>query len=348
MPWGVGIIGAGPGVGALHLPTLARLGDRFTVVHVADHGSGRAAALAAGVGAATSQGTAALLADPAVEVVAICSPPAEHARQIHESIAAGVRAILCEKPLATTAEEARSVVDACRQAGIPLLVATNHFYDEAWDRAKHHLVALESDVRTISATVALPPNGRFHAAVTELAPGPAGASSRGAPDLADPHVAAAVVRQLVLGLAVHDLPAVRDLAPDFEGVDFAAAVPPIGYTVGFRSSGVRVLLTAVMLPDGPDPVWRLTIGTSTDRVDVEFPPSFVHAGSATVRVRRGDLRTTTYRRDADDGYLREWRVLADLLDGSATMEYHEVLDDALFAVGLADAAADAIRAGARS
>ena len=48
---------------------------------------------------------------------------------------------------------------------------------------------------------------------------------------------------IVLGLAVHDLPAVRDLAPDFEGVDFAAVVPPIGYTVGFRSSGVRVLLT---------------------------------------------------------------------------------------------------------
>ena len=31
MPWGVGVIGAGPGVAALHLPTLQRLGDRFTV-----------------------------------------------------------------------------------------------------------------------------------------------------------------------------------------------------------------------------------------------------------------------------------------------------------------------------
>ena len=279
-------------------------------------------------------------------MLAICSPPGEHARQIREGIAAGVRAILCEKPLATTTEDAREVVDACREAGVILLVATNHFYDEAWDRAKHHLVALQSDVHTISATVALPPNGRYHAAVTELAP--AGAPARGAPDLADPVVAAQVVRQLVLGLAVHDLPAVRDLAPDFEGVDFAAAVAPIGYTVGFRAGGVRVLLTAVMLPDGPDPVWRLTIGTSTDRVDVEFPPSFVHAGSATVRVRTGDLRTTTYRREREDGYVREWRALAALLDGTATMEYHEVLDDAIFAIELADAAAAAILAGAPS
>ena len=114
MPWGVGVIGAGPGVAALHLPTLERLRDEFTVVHVADHGSGRAEELAGRLGAAASTGTEGLLADPAVEVLAICSPPGEHARQIREGIAAGVRAILCEKPLATTMEDAREVVDALR------------------------------------------------------------------------------------------------------------------------------------------------------------------------------------------------------------------------------------------
>lgn len=346
MRWGVGVIGAGPGVAALHLPTLDRLVERFGVVHIADHSSGRAAELAARLGATTSIGTAELLADPAVEVVAICSPPSEHAAQIRAAVDAGVRAILCEKPLATTPEEARVVVDACQRAGVVLLVATNHFYDEAWDRAKHHLVALGSDVRSIAATVALPPNDRYHAVVTEIEA--ATAPPRGAPDLTDPETAAAVVRQLVLGLAVHDLPAVRDLAPDFEAVDFAAALPPIGYTIGFRSSGVPILLTAVMVPDGADALWRLTVGTTTDRLDVEFPPSFVHAGSATVRVRTGERRTTTYRRDGEDGYVREWGALGALLDGSATMEYHEVLDDALFAIELADAAAAAIRAGGRS
>lgn len=340
MSWGVGVIGAGPGAGALHLPTLDRLSEHFAVVHVSDNGGGRASDLAARLGARSSGGTETLLADPAVQVVAICSPPGEHAEQIRASVAAGVRAILCEKPLGTTVEEVRSVVDACREAGVVLVVATNHFYDEAWDRAKRHLVALESDVRSIAVTVALPPNGRFHSAVTESAPLSA---TRAAPDLTNPDIAAAVLRQLVLGLAVHDLPAVRDLAPDFEGVDFAEVVAPIGYTLGFRSSGVPILLTAVMVPDGADPVWRLTVGTSTDRVDVEFPPAFVHAGSATVRVRHGDLRSTVYRRAPEDGYLSEWRALAALLDGSATMEYHEVLDDAVFAVTLADAAAEAVR-----
>lgn len=346
MRWGVGVIGAGPGVAALHLPTLDRVDDRFRVVHLADHGSGRAAELAARLGARASSGTAELLADPAVDVVAICSPPSEHAAQIRAAVEAGARAILCEKPLATTTDEARAVIDACRQAGVVLVVATNHFYDQAWDRAKHHLVALGSDVRSISATVVLPPNSRYHAVVTES--DAATAPQRGGPDLTDRATAAAVVRQLVLGLAIHDLPAVRDLAPDLEAVDFAAAVPPIGYTIGFRSSGVPVLLTAVMVPDGADALWRLTVGTSSDRIDVEFPPSFVHAGSATVRVRTGELRTTTYRRDEEDGYVREWRALAALLDGSATMEYHEVLDDALFAIHLADAAAAAIRAGGAS
>jgi predicted dehydrogenase len=344
MAWGVGVIGAGPGVSALHLPTLDRLIDRFRVVHVADAGSGRAVALAARNGAASSSGTAALLADPGVEVVAICSPPAEHARHVRESIAAGVRGILCEKPLATTVADAHAIVDACRKAGVPLVVATNHLYDPAWARAKHHLVSLRSEVRAISATVALPPNGRFHDAVTE--PEPPAAPARGLPDLAEPELAAGLVRQLVLGLAVHDLPAVRDLAPGLDGVDFAVPVPPIGYAIGFRAGGIPVLLVAVMVPEGPDPVWRITIDTSTDRLDVEFPPAFVHSGSADVRVRGGDRRTTEYPREGEDGYLREWRALADLVDGAAAMEYHEILDDALFGIELADAAAAAARAGA--
>ena len=47
MPHGVGIIGAGPGVAALHAPTIARLGGEFLIVHVSDAGSGRAEAIAA-------------------------------------------------------------------------------------------------------------------------------------------------------------------------------------------------------------------------------------------------------------------------------------------------------------
>ena len=92
MVWGVGIIGAGPGVSALHAPTLARVPD-FRLVHVSDAGSGRAAPLAAAHGARSSTGVHSLLADAEVDVVAVCSPPAEHAAHIRAALDAGHRTI---------------------------------------------------------------------------------------------------------------------------------------------------------------------------------------------------------------------------------------------------------------
>jgi predicted dehydrogenase len=337
MPWNVGILGAGPGVTALHLPVLGRLTELFTVAHVADAGSGRAKALAGRLGARWSEGEAELLGDPDVDVVAVCSPPPEHARQILAAVAAGKRAIFCEKPLATSREEAENVIAACRDAGTVLLVGTNHLFDAAWGRAKHHLVALEGRVQAISVTLALPPNDRYHGLVAEG--GPFQAVRRGRPDLGNPAVAADVLRQLLTGLAIHDLPGVRDIAPGIDEVVYARIAPPIGYVVGYRTGSVLVQLALTMLPQGPDALWRMSIATSHDRIEVNFPPAFVHAGSAATRVRSVDGQWTEYRRDSEDGYVAEWRLLASLLEGSAPVEYDELLADAHFAVDLADAAA---------
>ena len=344
---GVGIIGAGPGVAALHAPTIARLGGRFAVVHVADGGSGRARPIAERTGARSSSGTAELLADPAVEVVAICSPPQEHSAQVLAAVAAGKRGVLCEKPLALTEEDAAAVIDACRAAGTALVVGTNHAFDPAWARTKHHLVGHKGRVETVTATIALPPNGRYHELVSQFGSVAAG-PPRPAPDWSDPEVAAAVVRQLVLGLGIHDLPALRDVAPRAGEVLYARPLHPIGYTIGLRAGDVLVQLNAVMLPSGADALWRLTIGTSFDDIDVEFPPAFVHAGSAVVTVRFGDGTETRYPPVADDGYVEEWCALADALDRGLPVEYGELLDDALYAIRIADGAADAIRREARS
>jgi len=341
MTYGVGIIGAGPGVAALHVPTLARLAGEFRIVHVSDAGSGRAGAIAEQVGARSSRGIDDLLADPDVDVVAICSPPGEHAAQILASVAAGKRAIVCEKPVGTTVAEAQRAVEACRDAGIPLLIGTNHYFDPAWGRAKHYLTATGGPVVSIAVTLALPPNGRYHDVVAELQ---TSAGSRPAPDLSRPEIAAGVVRQLLSGLAIHDLPLVRDLAPRFERVVFARALAPIGFAVGFVASGIPIQLTTVMLPEGADALWRLTVTTERDRLDVAFPPAFVHAGSARVRVLAADGRDTTYGRVAEDGYIAEWHALAEILESGMPVEYEELLDDARYALGLADAAAALIGA----
>jgi predicted dehydrogenase len=79
---GVGILGAGPVTQAIHLPTLARLRDVFSVVRVMDVDADVAESVAARVGAAWTTSVEELLADPAVEIVAICSPHQFHAEQV--------------------------------------------------------------------------------------------------------------------------------------------------------------------------------------------------------------------------------------------------------------------------
>lgn len=343
MPWNVGILGAGPGVAALHLPVLGRLADLFAVVHVADAGSGRARTLAQRSRARWSAGESSLLADPAVDVVAICSPPHEHARQVLAAVAAGKRAIFCEKPLASTREEADGIISACQAAGTVLVVGTNHLFDAAWGRARRHLAALEGTVQAISVTLALPPNDRYHRLVAEG--GPFQDARRGRPDLDNPVVAAGVIRQLLTGLAIHDLPAVRDVAPGIDEVVYAKIAPPIGYLVGYRAGAVMVQLALTMIPAGPDALWRMAVATSTDRVEVDFPPAFVHAGSAAMRVRSVDGRWSHYPRDPGDGYVAEWRLLASLLGDSLPVEYGQLLADAHYAIDLADAAAAKVLEG---
>lgn len=337
-PLGVGIIGAGPGASALHLPTLARLPELFRVVSLSDHGSGRAQELAARHGAAAATSHEELLQDPDVQVVAVCSPPDRHAGHVIAAVEAGKRAILCEKPLATSHSEVERAVDACRERGVALVTGTNHLYDAAWGRAKHHLLERGGQVRTMSATLVLPPNERYHELVSERLSA-AKPLPRQLPDLEIPQVAAAVVRQLLLGLAIHDLPLVRDLAPDFERVIFARALAPIGCMVGFVASGVPVRLTARMLASGPEAQWRVRIATDDDEIDVDFPPSFVHGGGATVTVRDAEGRTIHYPPAPEDGYIAEWRALAALVGGSSPVEYDEIAADAHFALSVADAAA---------
>src|SRR5262245_30550247 len=54
--------------------------------------------------------------------VIICSENARHAPLVHLAAQAGVH-ILCEKPLTTTREDALSMITACEQAGVKLMIA---------------------------------------------------------------------------------------------------------------------------------------------------------------------------------------------------------------------------------
>ena len=117
-PLGLGLVGAG-GFGAFCLAAYAEMNE-VSVVAVADTDLARAQAAAPPE--ASVYGTyRALLADPAVRIVAINTPPFLHGSMAHQAAKAG-KHIFVEKPLATSSEEASAAVYAARAAGVQLSV----------------------------------------------------------------------------------------------------------------------------------------------------------------------------------------------------------------------------------
>ncbi|MBB5789561.1 Gfo/Idh/MocA family protein [Jiangella mangrovi] len=62
------------------------------------------------------------LLDAGLDAVVVASETAHHRGLVEQAAAAGV-AVLCEKPLATTEDDARAIVDLCARAGVPLMTA---------------------------------------------------------------------------------------------------------------------------------------------------------------------------------------------------------------------------------
>src|SRR5881227_3362255 len=67
----------------------------------------------------------AIIADPVIDIVDICTPNDSHAEMAIAAAGAG-KAILCEKPLARNVAEARRMVDAVRRARVPNMVCHNY------------------------------------------------------------------------------------------------------------------------------------------------------------------------------------------------------------------------------
>ena len=54
------------------------------------------------------------------DILCLATSQKMHADQVRQAVSAGVRAILCDKPLVTSLTEADSLLDACRSADVPL------------------------------------------------------------------------------------------------------------------------------------------------------------------------------------------------------------------------------------
>ena len=121
---GVGIIGCGRAAEELHLPAIAKSPD-VTAVAIADIDAFARARLAGRFGIAAQHRDAdALLADPAVALVVICTPPTAHPEVALAAVAAG-KHVFVEKPLALDVEAAEQMAAAEGTASVVTAVGLN-------------------------------------------------------------------------------------------------------------------------------------------------------------------------------------------------------------------------------
>jgi predicted dehydrogenase len=110
-PLGIGFLGCGRATATLHLRALARL-EGVAAVALADLDERRASELASRYGVERLyEGIEGLTGDDRVDLIAVCTPPRQHAAAALAALEAG-KHVFVEKPLCLDAEEADALVHA--------------------------------------------------------------------------------------------------------------------------------------------------------------------------------------------------------------------------------------------
>ena len=336
----VGILGAGPVTQAIHLPTLARLSDDFEVAVVMDVHAATAETVARRAGAAHTTRAEDVFGDPSVDVIVICSPSQFHATQVIAACRAGVKAILCEKPFAMTAEEANQIAKVSEETGVPIIVGAMHTFDPAWLAVEAEWGALIERSHTIRSSVVIPANALFEDLATDIVARPSAPPF----DETDPEAAVRAVSAGIMGLAIHDLPLIRQFLPSFADLEVLRAelAAPWGYVISGTSSGKIVHLQA-STTDAWGPEWTLEVISDEMSLQVIFTPSYVQGGSALATLY-SNAGSQTFGPFALSDYEAEWIALARIARGQETPPPPAgLVEDLRFAIALADQSSSLIR-----
>ena len=131
----VGLIGAGR-IGRLHAEHLARQIRRANLLVVGDVAEDAARQCAGQLGAPRAVADhRAVLEDPDVQAVVICSSTDGHARIIEEAAGAG-KHVFCEKPIALSLAAIDRALAAVERAGVKLQVGFNRRFDANYRRVR--------------------------------------------------------------------------------------------------------------------------------------------------------------------------------------------------------------------
>ena len=123
----VGIIGCGGIANNKHMPSLAKVPE-VEMVAFCDILIEKAEAAAKKFGTADAKVYAdykELLKDESIEVVHVLTPNREHAQISIDALYAG-KHVMCEKPMAKTAEEAKRMCEAAKATGKLLTIGYQH------------------------------------------------------------------------------------------------------------------------------------------------------------------------------------------------------------------------------
>lgn len=131
-PVGIGLVGAGA-YGEFCLAAFAGVPE-IRIAAVCDMDAARAERFAAQYGAHDYTALDDMLRDPAVEIVALNTPPFLHAEQGLAALAAN-KHLFCEKPLALTLESGQALIDAAKANGLRLTVDYVMRYNPLWSAA---------------------------------------------------------------------------------------------------------------------------------------------------------------------------------------------------------------------
>src|SRR4030088_2670717 len=138
---GMGLVGPGF-VGAHHIDAVRRLGF-VDVVAIAASSEASARKKADALGVAKAYGSyEALVADPDVHVVHNTTPNYLHVPVILAALAQG-KHVISDKPLATTAADARLLLDAANKAGVVHAVTFNYRGNPLVQQAREMIAAGE-------------------------------------------------------------------------------------------------------------------------------------------------------------------------------------------------------------
>lgn len=165
-----GILGAA-GINAAMAPAIVNARNA-RLVAIASRSADKAAAAAQQYSADRAvTGYDALLADAEIEAVYIPLPNAFHEEWVLRAAAAG-KHVLCEKPMAITADSARSMTETCERAGVLLAEAYMYAHHPRYDRVNEIVNSGEiGAVRSIMTTFCFDASGELEHSLFQGLPG---------------------------------------------------------------------------------------------------------------------------------------------------------------------------------